>query len=371
MLVTNLTTQDLYFGPLHLPAGIGQQITVDDTSDTSLYNSDDSVADAVNNASDANKISISSAAAGFPRPTGSPQLVHGDGSPEGLVYAPRGSVFMRRDAAATWVLYIKCTPVTKSTGWIAIDTTAAVVPTGSIFSFGGLAVPVGWLLCDGSPYAQTMYGPLFAAIVTPKSPPAVTVTIASPAVFTYSNHGFVVGDTVYLETSGALPTGLSADTPYYVIASGLTTNTFELSATRGGSAINTSGSQSGSHSLYYAPYANSNMSAGNFTVPDLRGRVPVGYAVSGGHADVSSLGATEGAALNSRRARHQHSFHDTADHTVAVPGNYYSPGNNGDSRASSSLTNWPDATPVPGPTDLAHAPVDAPAYVVVNYIIKI
>lgn len=49
MLVTNQTTQDYWFGPLHLLGGIGQQLTVDDTTATSLYLTDDSVADAINN----------------------------------------------------------------------------------------------------------------------------------------------------------------------------------------------------------------------------------------------------------------------------------------------------------------------------------
>lgn len=31
MLVTNQTTQDYWFAPLHLAAGVGQQLTVDDT----------------------------------------------------------------------------------------------------------------------------------------------------------------------------------------------------------------------------------------------------------------------------------------------------------------------------------------------------
>ena len=74
-----------------------------------------------------------------------------------------------------------------------------------------------------------------------------TTTIASPAVLTLTV-GLVNGSTVILSTTGALPTGLVAGTTYYVInASGVTCN---LSATPGGSAINTSGTQSGTHSLY-------------------------------------------------------------------------------------------------------------------------
>lgn len=76
-----------------------------------------------------------------------------------------------------------------------------------------------------------------------------TVTIASPGVFTSNSHGLVSGDSITLSTTGALPTGLATNTTYYVISSGLTANEFQLSATLGGSAINTSGSQSGTHSF--------------------------------------------------------------------------------------------------------------------------
>jgi len=74
-----------------------------------------------------------------------------------------------------------------------------------------------------------------------------TVTIASPGVFTRKEHGLVAGDRVIFSTSGALPTGLSANTWYWVISAGLTEDEFEVSATKTGSAINTSGTQSGTH----------------------------------------------------------------------------------------------------------------------------
>lgn len=74
-----------------------------------------------------------------------------------------------------------------------------------------------------------------------------TVTIAAPGVFTCVNHGLLVNDRVVLSTTGALPTGLSEGSFYYVIAAGLDTDTFELSATKGGTAITTTGSQNGTH----------------------------------------------------------------------------------------------------------------------------
>lgn len=73
----------------------------------------------------------------------------------------------------------------------------------------------------------------------------VTITIASPGVVTWTGHTLVANDPVYFKTTGALPTGLTAGTKYYV--RNPATNTFEVSATSGGASINTSGSQSGTH----------------------------------------------------------------------------------------------------------------------------
>ena len=74
----------------------------------------------------------------------------------------------------------------------------------------------------------------------------ITVTIASPAVLTLGVN-LVNGDAVVFQTTGVLPTGITAGTVYYVInVSGTTCN---ISATYNGAAINTSVSQSGTHQL--------------------------------------------------------------------------------------------------------------------------
>lgn len=90
---------------------------------------------------------------------------------------------------------------------------------------------------------------VYAKIVAKEDDAIVfTVTIASPGVFTKTAHGLVEGNVIQLATSGAdLPTGLEVDTDYYIIAAGLTTNEFQVSLTEGGAAVNTSGSQSGTH----------------------------------------------------------------------------------------------------------------------------
>jgi hypothetical protein len=68
-------------------------------------------------------------------------------------------------------------------------------------------------------------------------------------VFTLDSHGFSPGTYIELATTGSLPTGLVASGFYYVLAQGLTTNTFQVSLTNGGVPVNTSGSQSGTQSL--------------------------------------------------------------------------------------------------------------------------
>jgi len=72
----------------------------------------------------------------------------------------------------------------------------------------------------------------------------VTITLASPAVVTCANHGITLNGDVVLSTTGTLPTGL-APGRYY--ARNVTTNTMELALLPGGASINTSGSQSGTH----------------------------------------------------------------------------------------------------------------------------
>lgn len=70
----------------------------------------------------------------------------------------------------------------------------------------------------------------------------VTISIANPAVITVNNT-LALNDTVQFQTTGALPTGLTAGTDYYVVNPSSTS--FSVAATPSGSPIVTSGSQSG------------------------------------------------------------------------------------------------------------------------------
>lgn len=282
MIVTNQTNQDYWFGPLHLDSGVGQALTVDDTSDTSLYLTDDTVADAINNLYLAGKITVAGAADPFPRPTGTPSLIHGDGVPEGIVYAPQGSVYMRRDGTDTngGLLYLKSTGITINTGWLDLATASgaeAAIPTGTLTAFAGVTAPAGWLVCDGSAISRSTYSDLFGVIGT----------------------SYGAGD-------------------------GSTT----------------------------------------FNLPDLRGRVVVGYAASGGHPDVSTLGNNDGVAEQYRRPKHRHTPHQH-NGGAAPPTSYTGYGG-----ASGSYTGQQPTATADGGTGNTNDSLDAPAWLVVNQIIK-
>lgn len=78
-----------------------------------------------------------------------------------------------------------------------------------------------------------------------------TVTLASPGVITWTAHGRVAGEQCQLSTTGTLPTGYTAATTYWLIF--VDANTVRLATTlanaMAGTAINTSGSQSGVHTI--------------------------------------------------------------------------------------------------------------------------
>ena len=73
-----------------------------------------------------------------------------------------------------------------------------------------------------------------------------TVTIASPGVLS-TTLNLTNGTALVLTTTGALPTGLLVGTIYYVVS--VAGTQFSLSATYGGAAIDTTGTQSGVHSI--------------------------------------------------------------------------------------------------------------------------
>ena len=137
------------------------------------------------------------------------------------LYPPANSRIMSALTTATTVYFPEAPSDGARMGYVNINATAA-------------------LTLDGN-------GKLINGATTNKAGSTITVTIATPGVITWTGHGLIAGSTFQLTTTGALPTGLSASTTYYVSSTGLTDDTFQFSATSGGSSINTTGSQSGVH----------------------------------------------------------------------------------------------------------------------------
>lgn len=153
--------------------------------------------------------------------------------------------------------------------------------TGMILPYVGKTAPTGFLLADGTAVSRSTYSALFA-VLCPSA--TFTVTVASPAVFSATAHGLVAGDALRLTTTGALPTGLAAGTTYYVISAGLTADAFEVSTSRGGGAVNTTGTQSGVHTwqLFNAGVGDGSTT---FNLPNLKGKSIFGYDVTDANFD--------------------------------------------------------------------------------------
>ena len=126
---------------------------------------------------------------------------------------------------------------------------------------------------------QTVTGSFLPQSVT-SGGTTVTITIASPGVVTWTGHGFETGNMVSFSSSGSLPTGITAGTTYFVIYN--TANSFWLATTLenavAGIKINTSGTQSGTHTgfavvpniLYMNGY---NLSMGGAVI------IPAGFTI--------------------------------------------------------------------------------------------
>jgi hypothetical protein len=74
-----------------------------------------------------------------------------------------------------------------------------------------------------------------------------TTVVAGTDVFTATAHGRINGDKVWLTTSSILPDPLAVETNYFIINK--TTNTFKLSLTSGGAAIDITDTGTGTHKL--------------------------------------------------------------------------------------------------------------------------
>ncbi len=82
----------------------------------------------------------------------------------------------------------------------------------------------------------------------------VTMTIAAPGVISWTAHGLYTGQRFQLTTTGALPTGATASTTFWVIANDANSFWFATSLANAAAAtkVTTTGSQSGTHTMVAA-----------------------------------------------------------------------------------------------------------------------
>ena len=227
MIITNLTDVAYWFGPMQLPAGSGSQLNLDDTSDTSLYLIDDSVADMVNTLDQSGFVLVTSAASPFPRPTGVPGVMHGVGSPQGMVYAPQGSIYLRRDIGVQSPLspvssvYVKTTGVTFNIGW------GGLLPDSSSWQSLTLGTSVTHASGYFTPAAAMVGSDLFAlsgaVTMTATAAAGTTLMTLPPAFFPTSKLQATVVDAasaavdIAISTAGVITSGsawTAAASPY-------------------------------------------------------------------------------------------------------------------------------------------------------------
>jgi hypothetical protein len=140
------------------------------------------------------------------------------------------------------------------------SSTVTITDSGSnanVFSFVYFSVPVsvGGVILNGaypvaSQISASQYTIAATSVAAFSTAQTVTMTIASPAVFTVTNAP-QTGTAVVFSTTGSLPTGITAGVTYYV--KNINATTFNISAAPGGANINTSGTQSGTHTANFVP----------------------------------------------------------------------------------------------------------------------
>ena len=180
------------------------------------------------------------------------------------------------------------------------------VPVGTPVHTFRRTAPSGYAMMYGQTLNRADYTALLAACCPDIG--TTTITIASPAVLTLTAHGLQTGEKTRLKTDGALPTGLNTTTDYYV--NRLTADTYSLSLTPGGANINTSGGQSGTHTLQFWGAFGAGNGSTTFTMPDGRGRSPFGNDAMGGTAaniiTPASKSQMYGAALGATGGSQEH-----------------------------------------------------------------
>lgn len=114
-----------------------------------------------------------------------------------------------------------------------------------------------WKETPAASYTLTIPGNVFTASFSGirigyEQSATCTITNANPGVVTKSSHGLAANQMISFTSTGTLPNNLvSTQGFYYYVKTVLSADTFTVSATPGGAEIDTTGTQSGVHTLYW------------------------------------------------------------------------------------------------------------------------
>lgn len=164
-------------------------------------------------------------------------------------------------AAGDW----RCISYSKADG-------AQIGTVGEVIMWDTDTPPTGFLEEDGSAINMTSYEALYDILGNIYGLGSGTsFTAATDDTLTSAAHPLSNGDVVEVSNSGGgLPAGLAASTKYFVIDT--TTNTFKVSLTKGGSAVDVTSTGTGTHSFHR-----------EFKLCDMRGEFPRGWDNTAGN----------------------------------------------------------------------------------------
>lgn len=156
-------------------------------------------------------------------------------------------------------------------------------PVGTMVDYIGMVAPNGWFIGDGSAVSRISWPELFAA--------------ACPQlVGTTANGSFTITG---LASTRGLRAGMPVEGPGIPAATTIASVDSTTQVT-----VSNRATASATVTLQFFLFGNGDGST-TFNLPDARGRMAVGWAASGGHADVSGLGANDGQAVLYRRPKHR------------------------------------------------------------------
>jgi len=201
-------------------------------------------------------------------------------------------------------------------------------PVGAMSMFWGVNAPFGWLNCDGAS-RDTIDFPRLAATLLGGRAYAFVPNPTTDQLIIAEGHIFITGNGVRVLSQGTLPTGVNGTTTYFV--RNINPTTISLHFTSADATANTNIvniTTLGTLTAGQNHFVLSSTLVATFTVPDLRGRTPVGIGTGTG-LTARTLGGAGGAETHvltaAQMPAHAHGVSDPGHgHGVSDPGHSHS-----------------------------------------------